>query len=123
MKGIVRANREALRSWMADQGEEEVDVRYSHRLVEVSGEPGDVVAKFENGSVHRGCFLVGADGVHSAGGFQDDSFRTAASANRYLYQQYAHKSFHRSSRRLYLWWSTMASSHSPMLNSTRFCGR
>jgi monooxygenase len=67
MKGIVRANREALRGWMLEQGEEEVDVRYGHRLVEVSGVLGDVVAKFDNGSVHRGRLLVGADGVHSAG--------------------------------------------------------
>ncbi|KAL4880800.1 hypothetical protein BJY04DRAFT_218953 [Aspergillus karnatakaensis] len=75
---ILRANREALRSWIADCGEEEVDIRYGHRLVDLSfsdsdagsDEPGSgsasvVTATFANGTVYKGSLLIAADGVHS----------------------------------------------------------
>ncbi|KAL6238715.1 hypothetical protein BDW75DRAFT_6009 [Aspergillus navahoensis] len=70
---ILRANRNALRQWIADAdvgGEEEVDVRYGHRLVGVQlwkdGANGDVVtAEFANGATYTGSLLIAADGVHS----------------------------------------------------------
>ncbi|KAL5343922.1 hypothetical protein BJX70DRAFT_3424 [Aspergillus crustosus] len=51
---ILRANREALRGWIADCGEEEVDVRL-----------GVMTATFFNGTAYKGSVLVAADGVHS----------------------------------------------------------
>lgn len=65
---ILRANRNALRSWIADCGEEEVDIRYGHRLANLifDEQDGDVfTAQFENGSSYKGSLLVAADGVHS----------------------------------------------------------
>ncbi|KAL4927644.1 FAD-dependent oxidoreductase [Aspergillus undulatus] len=62
---ILRANRNALRSWVADAGDEEVDVRYGHRLVGVDFEGGVVIARFDNGASYKGSLLIGADGVHS----------------------------------------------------------
>ncbi|KAL4965637.1 FAD-dependent monooxygenase nscC [Aspergillus stella-maris] len=67
---ILRANREALRAWVGDAGEEEVDVRYGHRLVDVKFQEEDgervVIATFDNGASYKGSLLVAADGVHSA---------------------------------------------------------
>ncbi|RHZ47434.1 FAD-dependent monooxygenase nscC [Aspergillus thermomutatus] len=62
---IVRANRNSLRRWVADCGEEEVDVRYGHRLKRVEGCLGDVRVEFENGACYRGAMVVAADGVNS----------------------------------------------------------
>ncbi|KAL4871944.1 hypothetical protein BDV12DRAFT_205742 [Aspergillus spectabilis] len=70
---ILRANREALRSWISDCGEEEVDIRYEHRLVDLAFEAGNgdgnrngvVTATFSNGTSYKGSFLIAADGVHS----------------------------------------------------------
>ncbi|KAK9545085.1 hypothetical protein V6Z79_009077 [Aspergillus fumigatus] len=62
---IVRANRNALRRWIADCGEEELDVRYGHRLKRVEGSLGDVRVEFENGAFYRGLMVVAADGVNS----------------------------------------------------------
>lgn len=64
---IVRANRNALRRWIADCGEEELDVRYGHRLKRVEGSLGDVRVEFENGAFYRGLMVVAADGVNSTG--------------------------------------------------------
>jgi monooxygenase len=64
---VVRANRNALRRWIADCGEEELDVRYGHRLKRVEGSLGDVRVEFENGSFYRGLMVVAADGVNSTG--------------------------------------------------------
>ncbi|KAL4956157.1 hypothetical protein BDW69DRAFT_203627 [Aspergillus filifer] len=67
---ILRANREALRVWVGDAGEEEVDVRYGHRLVDVKFQEEDgervVIATFDNGVTYKGSLLIAADGVHSA---------------------------------------------------------
>ncbi|KAL2856563.1 hypothetical protein BJY01DRAFT_169842 [Aspergillus pseudoustus] len=79
-QSIIRANRNALRGWIADCGEEDIDIRFGHRLCGIQyegsrenehangeGEEDQViVAKFENGARYRGCMLVAADGVHSA---------------------------------------------------------
>ncbi|KAL4979819.1 hypothetical protein BDW66DRAFT_167706 [Aspergillus desertorum] len=70
---ILRANRNALRQWIADAdagGDEEVDVRYGHRLVSMrlwkDGGNGDVItAEFANGATYTGSLLIAADGVHS----------------------------------------------------------
>ncbi|KAI4861656.1 FAD-dependent monooxygenase [Hypoxylon rubiginosum] len=62
---IVRANRNALRAWIADCGDDELDIRYGHRLQSVQGTIGDMTAVFENGSRYRGSLVVAADGVHS----------------------------------------------------------
>ncbi|KAL4914721.1 hypothetical protein BDW62DRAFT_137411 [Aspergillus aurantiobrunneus] len=70
---ILRANRNALRSWIADCGEEELDVRYEHRLTNAkasAGGDGDgddvvVTAEFSNGAQYQGSLLIAADGVHS----------------------------------------------------------
>ncbi|KAL2866117.1 FAD-dependent monooxygenase nscC [Aspergillus lucknowensis] len=62
---IVRVNRNALRRWIADCGEEELDVRYGHRLCRVSGGVGEMTVEFENGAVYRGALVVAADGVNS----------------------------------------------------------
>ncbi|KAL9032942.1 MAG: hypothetical protein Q9214_007745 [Letrouitia sp. 1 TL-2023] len=51
---VFRANRNALRQWLLDVGEEEIDVRYEHRLKSFKGEMGNVRAEFENGAVFRG---------------------------------------------------------------------
>ena len=64
---VTRANRNALRAWTADCGDEELDVRYGHRLQGVSGSVGNMKAHFENGVEYRGSFVVAADGVHSTG--------------------------------------------------------
>ncbi|KAB8074618.1 hypothetical protein BDV29DRAFT_190859 [Aspergillus leporis] len=64
-ENIIRANRNALRRWIADCGEEEVDVRYGHRLKRVEGRLGDVKVEFENGACYRGAMVVAADGVNS----------------------------------------------------------
>lgn len=66
-QSIVRANRNALRAWIADSGEDELDVRYGHRLKSFHGEMGNVTAEFENGARYQGSLLVAADGVHSTG--------------------------------------------------------
>ncbi|KAL4794782.1 hypothetical protein BDV19DRAFT_399260 [Aspergillus venezuelensis] len=67
---ILRANREALRAWLGDAGEEEVDVRYGHRLMDVKFQEEDgesvVIATFDNGASYKGSLLIAADGVHSA---------------------------------------------------------
>lgn len=65
---IVRVNRNALRRWISDSGEEELDVRHGHRLKTVTGRLGDVTAVFENGASYRGAMVVAADGVNSTGG-------------------------------------------------------
>ncbi|KAJ5738178.1 FAD-dependent monooxygenase, partial [Penicillium malachiteum] len=62
---IVRANRNALRAWITDCGEEELDVRYGHKLKSIQGTAGDMTAVFENGARHHGVLVVAADGVHS----------------------------------------------------------
>lgn len=62
---IVRANRNALRTWIADSGDEEVDIRYGHRLRSVQGSMGNVTATFENGAKYQGSLVIAADGVHS----------------------------------------------------------
>ncbi|KAL9094766.1 MAG: hypothetical protein Q9165_003037 [Trypethelium subeluteriae] len=64
-QSIVRANRNALRAWIADCGEDELDVRYEHKLKSFRGGIGNVTVEFENGAQYRGCLLVAADGVHS----------------------------------------------------------
>ncbi|KAL4925848.1 FAD-dependent monooxygenase nscC [Aspergillus undulatus] len=63
---VVRANRNALRAWIADCGDEDLDVRYGHKLKSVSGSIGNMRALFENGAEFRGSLVVAADGVHSA---------------------------------------------------------
>jgi monooxygenase len=62
---IVRANRNALRTWISDCGDEDLDVRYNHRLQTVGGTLGDMTAVFANGARHRGAIVIAADGVHS----------------------------------------------------------
>lgn len=64
---VMRANRNALRAWVADCGEDELDVRYGHKLRSVSGTIGNMTAVFENGAQYSGSLIVAADGVHSAG--------------------------------------------------------
>ena len=66
-QSIVRANRNALRAWIADCGEDELDVRYGHKLKSFRGELGNMTAEFENGARYHGSLLVAADGVHSTG--------------------------------------------------------
>ncbi|KAK7749681.1 hypothetical protein SLS53_000260 [Cytospora paraplurivora] len=68
---IVRANRNALRAWIANCGAGDLDIRYGHRLRRVHHHHGGgatrfVVAEFDNGAHHTGSFLVAADGVFSA---------------------------------------------------------
>lgn len=65
---ILRANRNALRTWIADCGEEELDVRYGHQLTNVTlpkSDDDDIVVEFSNGAQYHGCLLIAADGVHS----------------------------------------------------------
>lgn len=74
---ILRANRNALRTWIVDCGEEELDVRYGHQLTNVNlrksddadggggGGNGDIVVEFSNGAQYHGSLLIAADGVHS----------------------------------------------------------
>ncbi|KAI9372095.1 hypothetical protein BJX61DRAFT_467180 [Aspergillus egyptiacus] len=63
---ILRANRNALRSWIADCGDEDIDVRYNHRLSGISGGGiGSVTATFTNGATYTGSLLIAADGLHS----------------------------------------------------------
>lgn len=64
---ILRANRNALRTWIADCGEDELDIRYGHRLKRLSGRAGDVTVEFENGAQYQGSLVIAADGVHSTG--------------------------------------------------------
>ncbi|KAL2800341.1 hypothetical protein BJX66DRAFT_332481 [Aspergillus keveii] len=81
-QSIVRANRNALRGWIADCGEEEIDLRFGHRLCGVSYEEGNnssrenghangeeaaqvIIAEFENGARYKGSMIVAADGLHS----------------------------------------------------------
>ncbi|KAF3481324.1 uncharacterized protein GIQ15_04083 [Arthroderma uncinatum] len=63
---VMRANRNALRSWISDCGDLELDVRYGHKLKSVTGTVGNVKAVFENGSQYQGSLIVAADGVYSA---------------------------------------------------------
>ncbi|KAI9042713.1 FAD-dependent monooxygenase nscC [Aspergillus affinis] len=63
---VVRANRNALRAWIADCGNEELDVRYRHRLKSISGSVGNMRAIFENGAEYQGWLVIAGDGVHSA---------------------------------------------------------
>ncbi|BCS18219.1 FAD-dependent monooxygenase nscC [Aspergillus puulaauensis] len=65
---ILRANRNAVRTWIADCGEEELDVRYGHQLTNVTlpkSDDDDIVVEFSNGAQYHGCLLIAADGVHS----------------------------------------------------------
>ncbi|RAK87869.1 FAD/NAD(P)-binding domain-containing protein [Aspergillus costaricaensis CBS 115574] len=62
---VVRANRNALRAWIADCGDDQLDVRYGHKLKIISGSMGNVQVVFENGAVYDGSTVVAADGVHS----------------------------------------------------------
>ncbi|OJI79836.1 hypothetical protein ASPTUDRAFT_939265 [Aspergillus tubingensis CBS 134.48] len=62
---IVRANRNALRQWIADNGDEALDVRYGHKLNNVEGKTGNVTAIFENRARYHGSLIIAADGVHS----------------------------------------------------------
>ncbi|KAL4980816.1 FAD/NAD(P)-binding domain-containing protein [Aspergillus desertorum] len=62
---VMRANRNALRAWMADCGEEELDVRSGHRLKSISGSTGNMTVVFENGAEYHGSLVIAADGVHS----------------------------------------------------------
>ncbi|KAJ5909063.1 hypothetical protein N7495_001745 [Penicillium taxi] len=62
---VVRANRNALRTWIADCGDEELDVRYHHKLKAISGSVGNIRAIFENGAEYQGSLVISADGVHS----------------------------------------------------------
>lgn len=62
-----RANRNALRQWIADHGEESMDIRYNHRLKSFQNTSGSVHVEFENGARFSGSLLVAADGVHSIG--------------------------------------------------------
>ncbi|KAI1079861.1 FAD-dependent monooxygenase [Whalleya microplaca] len=64
-QNIIRANRNALREWLKDCGEVELDVRHEHKLTSFRGEIGNVTAEFENGARYDGSLLVAADGVHS----------------------------------------------------------
>lgn len=66
-QSIVRANRNALRDWIIDAGDEELDIRYGHKLKSFQGEVGDMVAEFGNGARYCGALIVAADGVHSTG--------------------------------------------------------
>lgn len=74
---VMRANRNALRSWIADCGDVELDVRYGHKLKSISGSMGNVRALFENGAEYHGSLLIAADGVHSAGMYGLSSGDTA----------------------------------------------
>ena len=62
---IVRANRNALRHWIADCGEDELDVRYGHKLRRIEGKLGDITAVFENHAKYKGSLVIAADGVNS----------------------------------------------------------
>jgi 2-polyprenyl-6-methoxyphenol hydroxylase-like FAD-dependent oxidoreductase len=53
----------ALREVAADHG---IPVHTGHRLVAATGGPGEVTARFDDGTEATGAVLVGADGVHSA---------------------------------------------------------
>lgn len=67
---VVRANRNALRAWIADCGADDLDVRYGHRLKRMHhhlhNTKREVIAEFENGACHTGALIVAADGVFSA---------------------------------------------------------
>ncbi|OCL08871.1 putative FAD-dependent monooxygenase [Glonium stellatum] len=62
---MFRANRNALRVWLRDCGEQEVDVRYRHKLKSFQGELGNLKVEFENGVNFEGSLIIAADGVHS----------------------------------------------------------
>jgi monooxygenase len=64
---VTRANRNAVRAWLADCGDDDLDVRYHHKLASVSGTLGNMTAVFENGAQYNGCLIIAADGVDSAG--------------------------------------------------------
>ena len=68
-QSIVRANRNALRTWITDCGEDDLDVRYGHKLKSFSGKAGNITAEFENGARYQCSLLIAADGVHSTGTF------------------------------------------------------
>lgn len=100
-QNIVRANRNALRAWLEDCGEVELDVRYGHRLKGLTGTIGSVEAEFENGSKHLGSLIVACDGVASTGKlvmsqslfFQMDKLSTVRSSTDNIPRQYALGSF------------------------------
>ncbi|KAL8817228.1 MAG: hypothetical protein Q9223_003895 [Gallowayella weberi] len=62
---VFRSNRNALRQWLCDVGEEEIDVRYEHKLKSFSGSLRNVKAEFEHGAVFEGSMIIAADGLHS----------------------------------------------------------
>ena len=62
-----RANRNALRQWISDCGDENMDIRYGHRLESLENKPDGVHVEFGNGARFIGSLLVAADGVHSTG--------------------------------------------------------
>ena len=64
---VFRSNRNALRQWLCDVGEEELDVRYEHKLKSFSGSLGNVKAEFEHGAIFEGSMIIAADGLHSTG--------------------------------------------------------
>lgn len=66
-RAVFRANRNALRTWLRDDGEREVDVRYEHKLKSFRGEVGNAQVQFENGVRMEGSLIVAADGLHSTG--------------------------------------------------------
>lgn len=68
-QAIVRANRNALRTWIADCGEDDIDIRYGHKLRTFYGKPGEITAEFENGAQYLCSLLIAADGVHSTSMF------------------------------------------------------
>lgn len=66
-RAVFRANRNALRTWLRDHGEREVDVRYEHKLKSFQGEVGNAQVQFENGVRVEGSLIVAADGLDSTG--------------------------------------------------------
>ncbi|KAL4874948.1 hypothetical protein BJY04DRAFT_233200 [Aspergillus karnatakaensis] len=62
---IIRANRNALRTWIADKGDEALDLRYGHKLKSVTGTIGSMVARFDNGAQYQGSLVIAADGIYS----------------------------------------------------------
>lgn len=78
---IVRANRNALRSWTVNGGDNEVNVRYEHKFKICRHAGEDVVAKFENGAEYKGSLIVAADGVFSAGNYHLSRSKLQTCAN------------------------------------------
>ena len=64
---VFRSNRNALRQWLCDVGEDEIDIRYEHKLTSFSGSLGAVKAEFEHGACFEGSMIIAADGLHSTG--------------------------------------------------------